>query len=370
MATATASPLATAPAPAPRRPRVLLVGATFGAVASALTVMGLLAVYLGVRHADHLAGSPTFPKGTVIPLTPGTMALVTLGMSVVFMAWAVDALRHDDRGHAYVALVLTLVFGACFIIDTAYLYQQIAVAPTSAPIIGLLYAVTGAHIVMVVIGLLFVAVMGFQALGGQLTGRDAEGMSAAALYWYVDGRGVHGRLVRRLHHQVVVPPSHESRLLRCSPPDQSGSSGSGSSPWCSRPPTAGRRVATGSGPITVGWKGSVGDHIGYSLLIAVGAGALLLGLLALAIRDADSSALAQLAGTERPRPSRPPPTSPTGRSSPRSASPWSPSGWSSATSCSSPGSSSCSPSAWSGWSSPGRTGPPVTRPSTASSATA
>ena len=31
----------------------------------------------------------------------------------------------------------------------------------------------------------FAAVMGFQALGGQLTGRDAEGMSAAALYWYV-----------------------------------------------------------------------------------------------------------------------------------------------------------------------------------------
>jgi heme/copper-type cytochrome/quinol oxidase subunit 3 len=49
---------------------------------------------------------------------------------------------------------------------------------------GLLYAVTGAHLVMVFVGLVFTAVMGFQALGGQLTGRDAEGMSAAALYWY------------------------------------------------------------------------------------------------------------------------------------------------------------------------------------------
>jgi hypothetical protein len=27
--------------------------------------------------------------------------------------------------------------------------------------------------------------MGFQALGGQLSGRDAEGMTAAVLYWYV-----------------------------------------------------------------------------------------------------------------------------------------------------------------------------------------
>ena len=38
---------------------------------------------------------------------------------------------------------------------------------------------------MLVAGLVFIAVMAFQALGGQLSGRDAEGMSAAALYWYV-----------------------------------------------------------------------------------------------------------------------------------------------------------------------------------------
>ena len=185
MAAVTASPLATAPAPSPRRPRVLLVGASFGAVASALTVLALLGVYLQVRHVELASGGTTFPKGTVIPLTPGTMGLVTLGMSAVFMAWVVDALRHDDRAHAYLALLLTLLFGVCFIIETDYLYQQIALKPTSAPIVGLLYAVTGAHLVMVAVGLLFVAVMGFQALGGQLTGRDAEGMSAAALYWYV-----------------------------------------------------------------------------------------------------------------------------------------------------------------------------------------
>jgi heme/copper-type cytochrome/quinol oxidase subunit 3 len=57
-------------------------------------------------------------------------------------------------------------------------------SPTSGTVAGLFYAVTGAHIVMTVVGMLFVAVMGFQALGGQLSGRDAEGMSAAALYWY------------------------------------------------------------------------------------------------------------------------------------------------------------------------------------------
>jgi heme/copper-type cytochrome/quinol oxidase subunit 3 len=35
------------------------------------------------------------------------------------------------------------------------------------------------------VGMLFLAVMAFKAVGGQLTGRAAEGMSAAALYWFV-----------------------------------------------------------------------------------------------------------------------------------------------------------------------------------------
>jgi heme/copper-type cytochrome/quinol oxidase subunit 3 len=38
---------------------------------------------------------------------------------------------------------------------------------------------------MVVAGMIFLLVMGFRALGGQLTGRASEGVEAAALFWYV-----------------------------------------------------------------------------------------------------------------------------------------------------------------------------------------
>lgn len=184
MATATTSPVATAPPPPARRPRVLLVGAAFAAGASAITVLSILAVYLQVRADNRAGGGAAFPKGTVIQLTPGTMGLVTLLMASVTMAWAVYALRNDDRGHAYAALGLTLVFGIAFMNSTVYLYQQLSMSPTSSPIAGLLYAATGAHLVMVVLGMAFIVAMGFQALGGQLVGREAEGMSAAALYWY------------------------------------------------------------------------------------------------------------------------------------------------------------------------------------------
>jgi heme/copper-type cytochrome/quinol oxidase subunit 3 len=181
----TASPLAVAPPPEARRPRVLLVGAALGSVAASLVVLTMLAAYLQLRAARIADGATALPEGVVLQLTPGNMGLATLSMSAVTMAWMVYALRNDDRTHAYLALGVTLLLGAAFINSTAYLYQQLGMGFTATGTAGLLYAVTGAHVVMVFAGLVFTAVMGFQALGGQLAGRDAEGMTAAVLYWYV-----------------------------------------------------------------------------------------------------------------------------------------------------------------------------------------
>lgn len=185
MATPAVSPLVTAPPPAPRRPRVLFTGAAFGAAGSALVVLSMLAVYLQVRGDFLESGAKYLPDDILLPLTPGGMGMVTLSMSVVSVAWAVWALRRDDRPHAYLALGLTLLLGVAFINSTVYLYTQLGVPLTASATGGLLIIVTATHLVMVVVGMVFVAVMGFQSLGGQLTGRDAEGMSAAALYWYV-----------------------------------------------------------------------------------------------------------------------------------------------------------------------------------------
>lgn len=186
MSAATAvSPLVAAPPAAPRRPRVLLVGTAFAAVASAMVVLAMLAAYLQLRGNRIASGVPALPEETVLPLTPGNMGLLTLVMSAITMAWLVDALRKHDRTHAYLALGVTILLGVAFINSTAYLYQQMATPFTATGTTGLLYAVTGTHLAMVAVGLIYALVMGFQALGGQLTGRDAESMSAAALYWYV-----------------------------------------------------------------------------------------------------------------------------------------------------------------------------------------
>lgn len=62
----------------------------------------------------------------------------------------------------------------------------------------------------------------------------------------------------------------------------------------------------GLGPLTAGYKGGVGDHLGYTLLVSIALAAIFLGLVAVATRDAAPSALAELAGTEvAPRVSAP-----------------------------------------------------------------
>lgn len=62
----------------------------------------------------------------------------------------------------------------------------------------------------------------------------------------------------------------------------------------------------GLGPLTAGYNGGVGDHLGYTLLVSIGLAATLLGIIAVAIRDAAPSALAELAGTHTAPVVRPP----------------------------------------------------------------
>lgn len=56
----------------------------------------------------------------------------------------------------------------------------------------------------------------------------------------------------------------------------------------------------GLGPLTMGYHGGVGDHLGYGLLTSIGFLAIFLGLVSVATRDAEPGALAELAGTEEP----------------------------------------------------------------------
>jgi heme/copper-type cytochrome/quinol oxidase subunit 3 len=174
------------PAP-PRRPRVLLVGTTLASAASIALFGGLLAAYFAIR-ADVVAGGDRWlPDGATIPLAPGNMTMVTLVMSLITVQWAVHAGKLRDRGHAYLALALTVLLGIAHVVQIGFLWTQWELPLNGEPTVQavLLFTVLGLHVAMVAAALIFLTLMFLRSLGGQFTGRDVEGLSAAAMYWYV-----------------------------------------------------------------------------------------------------------------------------------------------------------------------------------------
>ena len=180
---ATSAALALPPAAPPARPRVLLVGTALAVAGTVMAFAGLIGVYLSQRHAVLAQGGTWLPEGTEIPLTPGSIGMATMALSAATIWWAVDAVGRNDRPSAYLALGLTIMFGLAVINSTTFLYTQMDLAVNTRT--GLLvYAVTGAHLAMIVAGLVFAAVMTFRTLGGEYHGRDREGLVSAALFWY------------------------------------------------------------------------------------------------------------------------------------------------------------------------------------------
>lgn len=149
-----------------------------------MAFVGLIGYYAAARAEVVSSGSTWLPDGSTIPLTPGNMAFATMVISAVSMWWAVDAVGRNDRQMAYVALGLTMFFGAAVINATSFLYSQINL-PVATTQGALIYTITGGHLAMIVVGLVYAAVMVFRTLGGEYGGRDREGLVAAALFWYV-----------------------------------------------------------------------------------------------------------------------------------------------------------------------------------------
>lgn len=172
------------PAPAVQRPRVLVVGTAFAAAASFMVFVGLIGIYLAARADVIASGSAWLPKGVSIPLQQPNTMFITLIMSVFTMQWAVAAIAKNDRVNAYLAMGLTLMLGIATIVMTTYLWYLMKLDIASGIQGVLIYTITGAHIVMLVVAMIFVALMGLRALGGQFTARQHDGITAAAVFWY------------------------------------------------------------------------------------------------------------------------------------------------------------------------------------------
>lgn len=174
-----AAPARSYDTPALPRRREMLFGSAFATAGAAMLIVVLVANYL----IERTAGGAQWLVDNQIPLTQPNMQLVTLGMSVVTMQWAVYSISRDDRYHTYMAMGITMLLGLAFINQTTFLYRMagITIAQPEGP---LFYAVTGSHLVLIGVALAFMVLVLFRVFAGQYSSRMPDGVGAVAILWY------------------------------------------------------------------------------------------------------------------------------------------------------------------------------------------
>ncbi|WP_420639749.1 cytochrome c oxidase subunit 3 [Candidatus Poriferisocius sp.] len=177
-------PVGTPLAAPPHRARTLLVGTVFGTAATLMYFAALLGVYLRERSEALSDGGSWIPGGADIQLAQPTVAAWTMLLSVVTMQWAVYSIARDDRPHAIMATALTAIFGLSVIVTTSFQYTQMGLVADESVAATLIYTISGSHVAMIVVGLVFLLLMAFRALGGQYSSRQTDGFVAASIFWY------------------------------------------------------------------------------------------------------------------------------------------------------------------------------------------
>ena len=99
------------------------------------------------------------------------------------MQWAVYSISRDDRYHTYMAIGITMLLGLAFINQTTFLYRMAGIT-IEQPEGPLFYAVTGGHLVMIALALVFMVLVLFRVLAGQYSSRMPDGVGAVAILWY------------------------------------------------------------------------------------------------------------------------------------------------------------------------------------------
>ncbi len=173
-----------APAPEPARPQLLLIGTCLACAAVLVGYYGLLGHYVSVRADVLQAGEVWIPQGVIIPLTQPNFMMLTMLMSILSMLWAIASVRNDDRANAYIAFVLTLVFGFAQIAQTFYLLSILDMHITGDDRAALIYALIGIQVFLTGTAMLYVAAMAIRTMGGGYSAKDYEGVLAAGIYWF------------------------------------------------------------------------------------------------------------------------------------------------------------------------------------------
>lgn len=170
------------PAPTPR-PRSQFVATGLAVAGGSMAVAGALGLYMARRHASGPHPGHDWLDGLAVPSPQFDYALLTLAISVLTAHWAVSASRRGERGHTWLAILITLFMGLAFINMVIFSLNRMEIAAGSSEYANLALASTGLGLFLVIVGLFYLGLMALRSLGGSM-GRDGTApLGAAVFFW-------------------------------------------------------------------------------------------------------------------------------------------------------------------------------------------
>lgn len=160
---------------------ILPLGVSVVGAGGLMLMAGLVGAYLALKSA-----TPEWPPADT-PFDNYTASTITLTvfMAMITVEWAAYAIRKDYRGQALFAFGLTAVLAIAYLNGLAYLINGFEFGVGDSAYATVVHALTIVPFLIGVLGISAVALVGFRAVGHQLSTDNYSLMRAAANAWHI-----------------------------------------------------------------------------------------------------------------------------------------------------------------------------------------
>ena len=161
-----------------------VLGMVLFVASEAMFFGAFFAGYFTIKDNAKVWPPPGIPH---LKIDIATILTIILVASSLVIQLSLRSIRKGDERRARLFLGITIALGITFLLLQLYDYSQLGFGVKDGTFGTLFYVMTGIHMAHVFGGVVFLALVFGQAMGGALTPSNHDSLAAGAIYWdFVD----------------------------------------------------------------------------------------------------------------------------------------------------------------------------------------
>ncbi len=161
-----------------------VLGMVLFVASEAMFFGAFFAGYFTIKDNAKVWPPPGIPH---LKIDIATILTIILVASSVVIQLSLRSIRSGNERRARLLLGITIALGITFLLLQLYDYSQLGFGVKDGTFGTLFYVMTGIHMAHVFGGVVFLALVFSQAMGGALTPSNHDSLAAGAIYWdFVD----------------------------------------------------------------------------------------------------------------------------------------------------------------------------------------